>query len=291
MPASAIIVASSQDHPGQSALVPWWSFTKTLLAGAALALVGQGRLDLDQPLRGKPYNLRQLLQHTSGLPDYAGLPDYHAAVTARAAPWTVEDLLRRVQSDRLLFAPGASWSYSNIGYLFVRQVIERLMNAELDDALHALLFDPLGAKEVFIATSVEHLEATSWLKESSYHPGWVYHGLAVGTASTAAWILDRFLYSAFLPARWKAQMLGAIPVGRPLPSRPFVAPTYGLGLMIDLQSPFGRMVGHTGQGPGSTAAVYSFPDLTPPRTLAAFVARDGPDAAGALETHIQSLVR
>ena len=70
-----------------------------------------------------------------------------------------------------------------------------------------------------------------------------------------------------------------------LPGRPFVAPSYGLGVMIDPQNALGRVVGHTGQGPGSTAAVYSFLDLKRPRTLA-FTADDRAKAQGALETHL-----
>ena len=60
--------------------VPWWSFTKTVLAAAALVLVDAGRLTLDTPLAGQRYTLRQLLQHRAGVPDYGSLADYHDAV-------------------------------------------------------------------------------------------------------------------------------------------------------------------------------------------------------------------
>jgi CubicO group peptidase (beta-lactamase class C family) len=49
------------------AVVPWWSFTKTVIAAAALVLVQQKRLALDRPLAGRRYSLRQLLQHRAGL--------------------------------------------------------------------------------------------------------------------------------------------------------------------------------------------------------------------------------
>ncbi|MGH7866774.1 MAG: serine hydrolase domain-containing protein [Candidatus Dormibacteraceae bacterium] len=289
MAIQGVIVGKAEHRSGQSILVPWWSFTKTVLAGAALALVGQHRLDLDRPIEGKLYSLRHLLQHTSGLPDYGGLREYQAAVTAREEPWPRGELLSRVRSNELLFAPGTSWAYSNVGYLFVRQIIEQTLDMELGDALRELVFDPLGAHSAFIATSVEHLDGMAWGNERSYHPRWVYHGLAVGTASAAAVVLEGLLYSRLLPDHLRAQLLSAVSAGARFHGRPFVRPSYGLGLMIDLQSPLGRMVGHTGQGPGSSAAVYSFPDLTPPRTLAAFAPGDGTDALGALETHIQTL--
>jgi CubicO group peptidase (beta-lactamase class C family) len=61
-------------------VVPWWSFTKTLIAAAALRLAERGRLALDEPLTGLPYTPRQLLQHRAGVGDYGQLPDYQAAV-------------------------------------------------------------------------------------------------------------------------------------------------------------------------------------------------------------------
>ena len=40
--------------------------------------------------------------------------------------------------------------------------------------------------------------------------------------------------------------------------------------MMDIATPLGRCFGHSGEGPGSVCAVYHFPDLEPPRTVAAF---------------------
>ena len=51
------------------ARVPWWSFTKTALAAAALQLVARGQLGLDDRIDGRPYTLRQLLQHRAGVPN------------------------------------------------------------------------------------------------------------------------------------------------------------------------------------------------------------------------------
>ena len=62
------------------ARVPWWSFTKTVIAAGALALVRDGQLALDEPLANRPYSLRQLLQHRAGVTNYGELPAYHDAV-------------------------------------------------------------------------------------------------------------------------------------------------------------------------------------------------------------------
>ena len=124
---TAIVRGGELGHHDQlSPPAPWWSLTKAALAAGALVLVAGGRLELDASLAGRPFTLRQLLQHTAGLPDYGGLPAYHEAVARRAEPWSADELLRRVSSDTLLFSPGQGWAYSNVGYFFVRRLIEAL---------------------------------------------------------------------------------------------------------------------------------------------------------------------
>jgi D-alanyl-D-alanine carboxypeptidase len=122
------------------AVFPWWSITKTVLAAAVLRLVDSGRLSLGNLYRDRPYTIRQLLQHTAGLNTYGG-PPYRAAVAAGDPVWPVAELLARVKADRLVFSPGEGWAYSNVGYLFVRQLIEETVGMEIDESLRALVFD------------------------------------------------------------------------------------------------------------------------------------------------------
>jgi D-alanyl-D-alanine carboxypeptidase len=104
--------------------VPWWSFTKTALATAALQLVARGLRSLDDRIEGRSYSLRQLLQHRAGVPNCGNLASYHEAVWRGEKPWGVGQMLDRVASDCLDFEPGHGWCYSNVGYYFVRQSIE-----------------------------------------------------------------------------------------------------------------------------------------------------------------------
>src|SRR3546814_15086788 len=99
----ALIDATGALHlEGIAGAVPWWSFTKTVIAIAALRLVERGALALDAPLAGEDYSLAQLLRHEAGLPDYVGLARYHADVAAGAAPWPSSDA-RRV--GQVFFSP------------------------------------------------------------------------------------------------------------------------------------------------------------------------------------------
>lgn len=258
------VIASS----GSDLVVPWWSFTKTLLAAAALALVRDGRLQLDAAMPGKRFTLRQLLQHRAGVPNYGGLAAYHRDVAADREPWPVADLLRAVDADMLRFEPGKGWDYSNVGYLFVRQTIEQACDSDLDRALRQLVFVPLGVEGPRVALARNDLADVTMGEVTSYHPGWVYHGLAVGRIADAALVLDRLLTGDLLPALLKTAMSEAHPLGGPIDGRPWQTAGYGLGLMIGTGRAQQHVLGHTGGGPGSVVAVYRCPARG--RTVAAF---------------------
>ena len=236
--------------------VPWWSFGKTVIASAALALVAQNRLSLDEPVRGKPFTLRQLLGHSAGLRCYGTLPAYHAAVAAGELPWSVEEMLRRVDADTLAYEPGHGWGYSNVGYLLVGGLIETAAGLPLGQALQHLVFTPLGIAGVDVARVPADLDKTAWGNARRYHPAWVYHGLLVGTPSAAALFLHRLLAGDLLPPDLLVAMQDGTLVGGALVGRPWTTVRYGLGLMMGRGQPPGDYVGHTGGGPGSTSAVY-----------------------------------
>ena len=244
-------VAADCDLPA-----PWWSFGKTVLASAALALVAQGRLRLDEPLPGRPFTLRQLLGHRAGLRCYGGLRDYHVAVAAGEQPWSTDDMLRRVRANELTFEPGSGWAYSNVGYALVRTLIERGTDAPLGPALQRLVFAPLGIAGVFVAQKPADLDKTAWGNAWRYHPGWVYHGLLVGPAGAAVLFLHRLLVGDLLPSELLAAMRDGHKLDAAEPGRPWRTTSYGLGLMIGEGEPPVTYVGHTGGGPGSTSAVY-----------------------------------
>ena len=270
-----ILTATAGADPQLQPLVPWWSFGKTVLAAAALRLVDQHRLSLDAPIAGPSYTLRHLLQHTAGLWDYGQFPEYHEAVAARATPWSVEEMLQRAHASTPLFPVGARFSYSNIGYLFVRQIIERTVSANLGTALNTLVFDPLGIEGVFVAQTVDEFGRIVWGNSERYDPRWVYMGCIVGPLSSAATFLDRLLQGDLLAPATKAAMLQLCPYGEEaMPARNF---GYGPGVMCEQDGAERRAIGHAGSGPGSTIVAFSFIDRERPQTLAAAIDVDEPD--------------
>ena len=89
----------------------------------------------------------------------------------------------------------------------------------------------------------------------NYDPGWVYHGLIVGTVADAARLLDAVVTGGLLDPDTLAEMLR----GRPLPEHRAVHPdpAYGLGIMLRADNPLDYPLGHRGEGPGSRIAVLA----------------------------------
>ncbi|MDO8802147.1 serine hydrolase [Phenylobacterium sp.] len=261
---------------GVGLVVPWWSFTKTILAAAALGLVERGRLSLDEAFPGKPYTLRQLLGHRAGLPDYGGIPDYHQAVKRGDAPWNRAEFMSRTEAERLRYPPGDGWAYSNIGYLLVAEAVERGADEALPEALEHLVFGPLGATAK-VAMTPEDLAGVEMGADMGYHPGWVAHHLVVGTPGSAARVLHGLMTDGLL----LPESLAAMTQAHPLPGSeypPFAMAAYGLGLMAPLTDRGWPAFGHTGNGPDSEIAVYHAVLEGRARTAAVFHAQGDSDA-------------
>lgn len=236
--------------------VPWWSFSKTVLAIAALRLVDAGRLALDTPIAGQPFTLAQLLRHEAGLADYGGLARYHADVAAGTPPWPMAQFLAASDAQRLRFAPGQGWSYSNIGYHHVAQQIEQATGLGQGAALARQVFEPAGLVSARLARSPDDLVGVNMGAAPGYHPGWVCHGLVTGTVLDAARLLRALVTGQLL----KPQTLAQMRRGRALPehrSEIHPDPAYGLGLMLHAQHALDHPMGHSGEGPGSRIAVYA----------------------------------
>jgi len=253
----------------RNALLPWWSITKTVLAAAVLRLVDRGTLSIDDRYEDAPYTIRQLLQHTSGLNTYGG-PYYQAAVANGDPVWSVEELLERRNVRQLLFRPGEGWAYSNIGYLFVRRLIEASTGSDLDQALAALVFGPMRIKGTRIALGPGDMARTLWGNPTNYDPRWVYHGLLIGPPSDAV----QFLRSLFAPEFLSRQVLMSMQdrhvLAGEVPGRPWLEIGYGLGLMMGNMRAIGRAVGHSGVGHDTVSSLYLFPDYQDHPIIAVF---------------------
>ena len=73
-------------------------------------------------------------------------------------PWPVPVLLARTHAEQLRYQPGQCWAYSNIGYLFVRELIEQSCGENLATALARLVLHPLGIRGARLALLPADLE-------------------------------------------------------------------------------------------------------------------------------------
>jgi CubicO group peptidase (beta-lactamase class C family) len=242
---------------GQSeSAVPWWSFTKTVLAATALTLVRDGLLSLDARLPGSAFTLRQLLRHEAGLADYGELAEYHAAVANHESAWSPEKMMSRLDGYQLRYSPGAGWRYSNVGYMLVARLIERTADLPLEEAVMQQVLTPLGISTARFAAGRADLHGENLSSSLNYDPAWVYHGLLIGPIPHAALLLDRLLAGELFPANLLQDMQAARALGGPIVGRPWVSSGYALGLMQGSIEGGLTLAGHTGCGPGSVVAVY-----------------------------------
>jgi CubicO group peptidase (beta-lactamase class C family) len=260
MLSSLVLNGQSPATDHSNLMTPWWSFTKTVLAATALTLVRDGLVRLDDPFPDQPFTLRQLLRHEAGLADYSELADYHAAVANHQAAWSADEMMQRLDGNRLRYSPGSGWRYSNVGYLLVGRLIERVTDLSLEGAVNQRVLGALGLSNVRFAKTRNDVQDTYSASTSNYDPGWVYHGLLIGPLSQAALLLDRLLAGHLLPTDLLEEMQTAKTLGGPIPGRPWVTPGYGLGLMQGSIEGGYTLSGHTGCGPGSVIAVYRVSD-------------------------------
>jgi CubicO group peptidase (beta-lactamase class C family) len=124
------------------------SLTKTFTAAAIELLARKGSLSLDDSLAkflpGFAYAgqvmIRQLLDHSSGIPDYYGFPEYAAKRQADVSP---DEVLGFIASKSLDFPPGSKSSYSNSGYSVLAAIVHRVSGLGYEDFLAKNVFAPL----------------------------------------------------------------------------------------------------------------------------------------------------
>ena len=268
-----------------------YSLTKTFIATIFCRLADRGELSLDDRIstwvgdaRVPDASLREVLNHTARIPDYADAA-YAEAVRERPAhPWSDEELLEHA----LARAIRPQWTYSNAGYLILRRILDRLAGGGFPGALAHEITGPLELSQTTLALELEDLEGLapgfstqigpgSQDVRGRYHPGWVGHRTAISTEGD----LRRF-WTALAGGRLLGDsfddLLAMVDVG--VDAYGFVRPSYGLGVMGDPEWPHGVLIGHGGGGPGYGAAAFA---LVRPEPLVSIVLK-GEDGDSSAET-------
>jgi CubicO group peptidase (beta-lactamase class C family) len=128
------------------------SLTKPITAIAVLQLVARGRLILDSPageyLDGLPpewraSTVRQLLAHTSGVPDYLQSPAWSWRDSWQLAR-NHQEVITLAAAAPMTFRPGDGMKYSNTNYYVLGMLIERTTGMSYSEYIDAHIFKPLG---------------------------------------------------------------------------------------------------------------------------------------------------
>lgn len=249
------------------------SLSKPVFAYAVLTLVRQGRLGLDDPIsmhlpdgavhRAAPHRstggtdhvpawrlsgitVRMALNHTSGLPNWAGGP--------------------------LVFdtEPGGEWRYSGEAYVLLQQVVESVTRQRLDKLMQQLVFTPLGMKHSsYVSTpALNGLRVDGALADGTILPPLKFEQ-AVSAFSLQTTARD---YGAFVAALLKDDGVLQQIVERPVPMAPDLGVRWGLGWGL-AQGPTGDLLWHWGNNPGYRSFVMASPASGD--ALVLFAAQDG----------------
>jgi D-alanyl-D-alanine carboxypeptidase len=244
------------------------SFTATIV----LQLVEERRLRLDDPVDrlipgviphhyGDGVTVRHLLQNNSGLVDFNTDPRVLAPYLAGnlGHVWTPQQLLDIAFSHEPLFAPGATFNYSDTNFFLAAYVVEKVTGHSFDRELHKRILTPLHLRATDLPTTTEiwgsHAHGYFGELDLTYmYPwAWAAGGLNTNAGDSAAFY--RALFGGrLLGKKMMREMEKTIPAtGADLPS--------GSGLGVQRWTPCGVAWGHSGNTPGYLVYTWISPDL------------------------------
>ncbi|MFF2659393.1 serine hydrolase domain-containing protein [Kitasatospora sp. NPDC058032] len=252
------------------------SVTKAFVSTVVLQLAGEHRLGLDDPIErllpgevpnGAAITVRQLLNHTSGLPNHTGAPafDFSKPDWAESGRWKnyrAQDLVDIANTFPPSSAPGAAWSYSNTNYVLAGMIIEKVTGHPWNEEVERRIIRPLRLTHTSMPVSSPFVPGphahgylqlpTGPVDVTLENPSWA--GPAGSGISTTA-DLNRFiaglLGGKLLRPAELAEMQRTTGLGD--------GKDYGLGLMR-YDTPCGLYWGLTGGIPGYSTGMFGSAD-------------------------------
>jgi D-alanyl-D-alanine carboxypeptidase len=255
------------------------SVAKAFSGAAAVSAVADGKLTLGstigeilptQPATWSKITLGQLLQHTSGIPDFSKTPAFGEAVRASlTTPPPPEQLVTYVADEPLSFPPGSKYEYSNTDNILVGLMVQAVDGTPYDQSLTTRVYTPLGLTDTSLPVGVEMPTPFT----HGYQPdppnadedvseviaaGWSWASGGVVSSPQDANLFVRGYVSGALtdPDTQKQQF-----TFRPGSSEPPGPGTNSAGMAVfRYRTSCGTVYGHTGNTPGYTQFVASTRD-------------------------------
>ena len=257
------------------------STSKAFSGAVALSLVSEGVLSLNDtigerlpslPKSWHKITLRQLLNHTSGLPNFTEDPDYLAALQAspKNAPQHRE-LLSYVEDGPLNFKPGTRYEYSNSDNIAVGLMVEDATGESYEQQLQEQVYGPLGLKKTSLprGANLKKPFIHGYDNDPSQQPpedvsevlasGWVWaSGGMVSTPSEFNEFVRGYVGSELFDLKTHASQRQVFEGGSSDPPGPGKS-SAGLGI-FRYETRCGTVWGHTGNYPGYTQFMAASPN-------------------------------
>lgn len=255
------------------------SLSKQFTAMMVMICKEKGLLEFDDPLSDYldlPYHgisIRNLLTHTSGLPDYQAIMDQHWDKSKVAGNPEILEYLRKY-APPISFVPSEKYEYSNTGYVLLASVVEIVTGRDFVDLSKEWIFDPLDMSYTRIRTPEEKVEIQAFAvghllnKDGNYvnannfrdsdYTIWLGNRKGPGRVSSNASDLlkwDQALYSELLVSNETLEEAFT-----PFKLTDGTLSYYGFGWEIEPKSPYGKMVRHTGDNPGYKTLITRYID-------------------------------
>jgi D-alanyl-D-alanine carboxypeptidase len=256
------------------------SVAKAFNGATALAVVAAGTLSLDDtigkrlpdlPGAWSAVTLRQLLAHTSGLPDFSKNKAFVDAVSASLlVPPPHRELLRYVEKDPLNFTPGTRYQYSNSDNIAAALMIEAATGRPYETELRDRVLTPLSLAHTSLPNdaALATPRMSGYIVEPPQPPeditgliaaGWTWaSGGVVSTPADATRFVRGYVRGATTNSATRTQQFRFATGGQSEPPGPG---TNSAGVAIFRYSTrCGTVYGHTGNTPGYTQFVAATPD-------------------------------
>ena len=126
------------------------SITKQFTAVSILMLEERGQLSVndeitkyipDYPTQGKTITIHHLLNHTSGIKSYTGMPSFMKEARTDMTP---TELIDKFKNEPMEFDPGTAYKYNNSGYVLLGHIIEVISGKSYADFIQTNIFDKVG---------------------------------------------------------------------------------------------------------------------------------------------------
>jgi D-alanyl-D-alanine carboxypeptidase len=236
------------------------SIGKILTAALIWQLIDEGKLSLDDRVsrwipeapNPRALTIGHLLGHTGGVISFNALPSFRDD----AGPRTPDELMKLAFAEAPLFCPGATFNYSNTGYVMLGRIIEQVRGVPLDSAIATHAIDRLGLKHS-VAQSIARPNANTANGHAKGQPASdrIHYGtphgagLLASTSEDLVRMLHGVLGGRLVPVPRVRAMLTPL-----LPMDATNLQFYGRGLMRTLTPPGSGVGANT--GPASQVTFY-----------------------------------